>query len=86
MCGQTSFFLLQAAAVLRKLQRETGVGLGGGSVFDSTQQEMMTAAISGVSMLTALVLTGFGWFWLILAVGSILQMQRRGTLPFNMGW
>ena len=55
-------------------------------MFDPLQQEMMTAAISGISMISALVLTGFGWFWLIIAVGSIVQMQMRGTLPFNMGW
>lgn len=85
-CGQSAFAILQLASVLRKLQAETGVGLGGGGVFSLLQQEMMTAAISGLSTIVALVLTGFGWFWLILAVASILQMQMRGTLPFNMGW
>ena len=35
----------------------------------------------------ALVIWGFGFVWLLIAIGSILHIRIRGEhIPFNMGW
>lgn len=78
-CGQSAFAILQLASVLRK------VGLGG-TYFDAVEQKMMVSAISGLSIIVALFLLGLGFFWLILAIATILDLVAKARLPFNMGW
>lgn len=86
-CGQSAFALLQLAGALRKLQDETGSGIGGN--FTLLQNEIITSGITGVSVVAALGLWGFGMFWLVtavLTVGGLGFSSKKGGLPFNMGW
>jgi tellurite resistance protein TehA-like permease len=34
----------------------------------------------------AFTLWGFGLFWLIIAISSIIELARREKIGFNMGW
>jgi tellurite resistance protein TehA-like permease len=42
-------------------------------------------AMSGASLLGAVLLWGYGLWWLALAVAIILRQIRQG-MPFNLGW
>lgn len=50
-CGQGDFAILQMSSVIRNLTKTTGVGLGGGSLYDSTEQMIMSNAIYGFDRL-----------------------------------
>lgn len=72
------------ASGIRKLQLETGVGLGGGSLYSVAQAEMMTFAIYALSIIAALLMLGLGFFWLVIAFFTIFDMTVHGKIPFNM--
>lgn len=46
---------------------------------------MISAAISGGSLIAALFLWGFGFFWLVIAIGTVVDLALNGGFPFNMG-
>lgn len=85
-CGQGAFAILQFSTVVRSLAKDTGVGLGGGKLYNANEQVMIANAIYGCSLVFALVIWGLGLFWLSLAVLSIIKMALNSHLPFNMGW
>ncbi|KAL8287108.1 hypothetical protein RQP46_004114 [Phenoliferia psychrophenolica] len=79
-CGQSAFAFLQLAAALRRVHAIDGKGLGG-SATD------VTGAIYALSFLAALFMMGMGFFWLVIAIATSLDLARRpGGFPFNMGW
>lgn len=85
-CGQSAFVFLQLALVLRKLQAETGIGIGGGGNLSRAEHEIVTLAIYGVSMVLALFMWGLGLFWLTIAATLAIRRGLRKGFPFNLGW
>jgi len=84
-CGQGAYGLMVLSAGLRRLAYEENLGLLATSV-GADEAKMAATAIYGCSILVALVMWGFGAFWLCTAVSTILDMWRKGGFPFNMGW
>jgi len=85
-CGQGAFVLLQLAEVTRQLTKSTGVWLGGGSIYSAEEAVMMATAVHGVTICASFVLWGLGFFWFAIAIMTLVDMARKKTIPFNMGW
>lgn len=86
-CGQGSFAILQFSKVIRQLATTTGTGLGNASSYDADTQIMMANAIYACTIPVALIIWGVGFFWLVIAVASIIKIGiSTERFPFNMGW
>ncbi|KAL7413217.1 voltage-dependent anion channel [Mrakia frigida] len=83
-CGQGAFALLKLSSVLLDLSR-TPDGLGVGSL-SIEEGKVAALAIYACTIPVALVIWGLGLFWLVQAVGTIVHLAVKTTLPFNMGW
>jgi len=46
----------------------------------------LATTLAGVGLLGALVLAGYGLWWLVVASVISLEYRRRGTYPFTIGW
>jgi tellurite resistance protein TehA-like permease len=57
----------------------------GGQALVASGLGQLAPAISGAALLGALLLWGYGLWWLGLAVAITINHLRRG-LPFNLGW
>lgn len=81
-CGQSAFAFLQLAAQLRHLTSVEGAGLGGH--FTAQEAAMMTTAIYGLSIVSALFMMGLGFFWLSIAISTCVDLATKKRLSFNM--
>jgi len=57
----------------------------GGPVLTENGLDSLSSAMSGASALAALLLWGYGLWWLVTAIVITLRYVRDG-LPFNIGW
>lgn len=80
-CGQSAFAFLQLAGALRRLHAIDGRGLGGTADVDAAG---IVTAIYALSFVAALFMMGLGFFWLIIAVLTSIDLAANGGFPFNM--
>lgn len=84
--GQGAYGIMQLAKVTRSLALSDGLGwlIPNSDVTSSSSRSLsMADSLFAMSLVVALVMWGFGLFWLVIALLSIAKAQR---FPFNMGW
>lgn len=81
------FTILQLSFVVRQLAMKTGDGLGtSGAMYSSTEGMMMASAIYGGTIVVAFVFWGMGFFWLTIAISSVISVAMDKGLRFSIGW
>jgi tellurite resistance protein TehA-like permease len=56
-----------------------------GSVLEAKGLGELATAMAGASLLGAVLLWGYGLWWLAIAIATTVSHAREG-LPFNLGW
>ncbi|PWN94606.1 C4-dicarboxylate transporter/malic acid transport protein, partial [Tilletiopsis washingtonensis] len=73
-CGLGGFSIMNLAAVQRHLALRGEAALGGASLYDAREQLMFADAVYAGSIVLALIMWGFGFVWLTLAIGSVVRV------------
>ncbi|GHJ89593.1 hypothetical protein NliqN6_5995 [Naganishia liquefaciens] len=81
-CGQGGFALLRLSIVVRNLC----INSGGTGTLTSSDLRAIGNAVYGASIPLVLVLWGFGLFWLVVALLTVINLRLRENMKFNMGW
>ncbi|GHJ86518.1 hypothetical protein NliqN6_2920 [Naganishia liquefaciens] len=85
-CGQGAFAILRLSSVVRALCHRQAEQ-GGSRLYEAAEWRVFGSAVFAGTVPVALVIWGFGFVWLLIAIGSILHIRIRGEhIPFNMGW
>lgn len=83
--GQGAFSILKLGQAMRQLTLESRDFFGDGQLYSEAEGVVMARAVFAASIPIALVVYGFGFFWLVMAVAGTAQAFRKG-MSFNLSW
>ncbi|KAI5451310.1 Plasma membrane sulfite pump involved in sulfite metabolism [Naganishia albida] len=81
-CGQGGFALLKLSTVVRKLCLQSA----GTELYSKQDLRIFGNAVYAGTIPIAFVLWGFGLFWLVIALSTVISLRLKEKLRFNMGW
>ncbi|KAJ9091281.1 hypothetical protein QFC21_007270 [Naganishia friedmannii] len=81
-CGQGGFALLRLSAVVRKLCLQSE----GTVLYTKDDLRVFGNAVYAGTIPVVLTIWGFGLFWLVIALATVINLRLREQIKFNMGW